>query len=167
MIIPADLITSKCYIHQGEDYQEFCYTCNKNICKLCFEEHQDHDKEKLEGFDEEFIEGDLSLIEARKQFLKAVLDKMVKEAKEINNCIKFYDLIVNTKKKHGNNAFHIQNIETLRRDLDSQYEYRDKKKDIEEFKKLFNSVKKLDQVREQLLDEFNKKFSTNIKKDDT
>ena len=54
-IISADLYTSKCYIHRGEDYQEFCYTCNKNICKLCYEEHQDHDKEKIEGLDEDII----------------------------------------------------------------------------------------------------------------
>ena len=166
-LIPADLYSSKCTIHKGEDYQEFCFTCNKNICKTCFEEHQGHDKEKLEGFDEDIIEGDLSLIEARKQFLTAVLKKMEKEAKEINNCIRFYDLIVNTKKKYLNNGFHIQNVETLRRDLDSQFEYRDKKIDIEELKNLFNSVKKIDQVRDHLLEEFNKKFSTNIKKDDT
>lgn len=166
-LIPADLYTSKCHIHKGEDYQEFCFNCNKNICKLCFEEHQGHDKEKLEGLDEDIMEGDLPLIEARKQFLEVVRNKIIEEAREVNNCIKFYDLIINTKKKYGNNAFHTQNIETVRRDLDSQYEYRDKKKDIAELTAVIDGLKKLDQVRDKLLEEFNKKYSTNIKKDDT
>lgn len=166
-LIPADLLTSKCHIHKGEDFEEFCYTCNKNICKLCFDEHQSHEKEKLEGLDEDIIEGDLSLIEARKQFLEVVRNKIVEEAREVNNFIKFYDLILNTKKKYGKNGFYIQNIETVRRDLDSQYEYRDRRKDIEELNKVFDGLKKLDQVRDKLLEEFNKKYSTNIKKDDT
>ena len=166
-LIPADLYTSKCNIHKGEDYQEFCFTCNKNICKLCFEEHQGHDKEKLEGLDEDIIEGDLPLIDARKQFLEVVREKIIEEAREVNNCIKFYDLVVNTKKKYGNNGFYIQNIETVRRDLDSQYEYRDKGKMIQELKAVIDSLKKFDQVRDKLLEDFNKKYSTNITKDDT
>ena len=165
-IISADLYTSKCYIHKGEDYQEFCYTCNKNICKLCYEEHQDHDKEKIEGLDEDIIEGDLALIEARKNFLEVLRNKKMQEVNEINNYIKFFDLIVNTKKKCGKNGYYIQNVETLRRDLDAQYEYKDKNKDIEELKNVFDGIKKLDQVKNKLLDEFNKKYSTNIKLDD-
>ena len=39
-------------------------------------------------------------------------------------------------------------------------------KDIEELKNVFNGIKKLDQVKNKLLDEFNKKYSTNIKLDD-
>jgi hypothetical protein len=167
ILIPADLLTSKCNIHKGEDFIEFCFTCKKNICKLCSDEHQDHDTEKLEGFDEDILEGDLSLIEARKQYLDTVLEKILKEAKEINNCIKFYDLITKTQKKYGKNGFHIQNVETLRRDLDSQFEYRDKNKLIRELDDSFNNVKKLDAVRDKLLEEFNKKHSTNITKDDT
>ena len=166
-LIPADLLTSKCNIHKGEDFIEFCFTCKKNICKLCSDEHQDHDTEKLEGFDEDILEGDLSLIEARKQYLDTVLEKILKEAKEINNCIKFYDLITKTQKKYGKNGFHIQNVETLRRDLDSQFEYRDKNKLIRELDDSFNNVKKLDAVRDKLLEEFNKKHSTNITTDDT
>ena len=131
------------------------------------DEHQDHDTEKLEGFEEDLLEGDLSIIEARKQYLETVLEKILKEAKEINNCIKFYDLMTKTQKKYGKNGFHIQNVETLRRDLDSQYEYRDKNKLIRELDESFNNVKKLDAVRDKLLEEFNKKHSTNITKDDT
>ena len=86
------------YIHKGEDYQEFCHTCNKNICKLCYEEHQDHDKEKIEGLDEDIIEGDLALIEARKNFLEVLRNKKMQEVNEINNYIKFFDLIINKKK---------------------------------------------------------------------
>ncbi len=70
------------------------------------------------------------------------------------------------KKKYGKNGYYIQNVETLRRDLDAQYEYKDKNKDIEELKNVFNGIKKLDQVKNKLLDEFNKKYSTNIKLDD-
>ena len=166
-LIPADLYTSKCCIHKGEDYQEFCYTCNKNICKLCFEEHQGHEKEKFENLDEDIIENDISIIETRKQFLEVIKNKKLEEVKEIHNCIKLYDLVLNTKRKYGNNGFHTQNIEIIARDLESQYEYRDKRKDIEELKNLFNSVKKIDQVRDKLLEEFNKKYSKNISKDDT
>ena len=166
-IIPNDLFTSKCFIHKGEDYQEFCYTCNKNICKLCFEEHQGHEKEKLENLDEDIIEGDISIIEARKKFLEIARDKKIEEGKEINNCIKLYDLVINTKRKYGNNGFHTQNIEIISRDLESQYEYKDRLKDIEELRNLFNSVKKIDQVRDKLLEEFNKNYSKNISKDDT
>ena len=72
-----------------------------------------------------------------------------------------------TQKKYGKNGFHIQNVETLRRDLDSQFEYRDKNKLIRELDESFNNVKKLDAVRDKLLEEFNKKHSTNISKDDT
>ena len=75
--------------------------------------------------------------------------------------------MVNTKKKYGNNGFYIQNIETVRRDLDSQYEYRDKGKMIQELKAVIDSLKKFDQVRDKLLEDFNKKYSTNITKDDT
>ena len=64
------------------------------------------------------------------------------------------------------NGYYIQNVETLRRDLDAQYEYKDKNKDIEELKNVFDGIKKLDQVKNKLLDEFNKKYSTNIKLDD-
>ena len=166
-IIPSDLFTSKCYIHKGQDYQEFCYTCNKNICNLCFEDHQGHEKEKLENLDEDIIEGDISIIETRKKFLEVVRDKKIEEAKEINNCIKLYDLVMNTKRKYGNNGFHTQNIEIISRDLESQYEYKDRLKDIEELRNLFNSVKKIDQVRDKLLEEFNKNYSKNISKDDT
>ena len=35
-----------------------------------------------------------------------------------------------------------------------------------ELKNVFNGIKKLDQVKNKLLDEFNKKYSTNIKLDD-
>jgi Leucine-rich repeat (LRR) protein len=90
----------------------------------------------------------------------------MQEVNEINNYIKFFDLIVNTKKKYGKNWYYIQNVETLRRDLDAQYEYKDKNKDIEELKNVFDGIKKLDQVKNKLLDEFNKKYSTNIKLDD-
>ena len=90
----------------------------------------------------------------------------MQEVNEINNYIKFFDLIVNTKKKYGKNGYYIQNVETLRRDLDAQYEYKDKNKDIEELKNVFDDIKKLDQVKNKLLDEFNKKYSTNIKLDD-
>ena len=37
---------------------------------------------------------------------------------------------------------------------------------IEELKNVFDGIKKLDQVKNKLLDEFNKKYSTNIKLDD-
>lgn len=90
----------------------------------------------------------------------------MQEVNEINNYIKFFDLIVNTKKKYGKNGYYIQNVETLRRDLDAQYEYKDKNKDIEELKNVFDGIKKLEQVKNKLLDEFNKKYSTNIKLDD-
>ena len=91
----------------------------------------------------------------------------VEEARVINDCIKFYDLIVKTKKKYGNNGFYTQNVETVSRDLDSQYEYRDKRKDIEELNNVIDDLKKLDQVRDKLLEDFNKKYSTNITKTDT
>ena len=166
-LIPADLYPTKCHIHKGEDYQEYCFTCNKNICKSCFEEHQSHEREKLEGLDEDIIEGDLSIIETRKQFLEVVRNKLIEEARTINDCIKFYDLIVKTKKKYNNNGFYTQNVETVSRDLDSQYEYRDKRKDIEELTNVIDDLKKIDQVRDKLLEDFNKKYSTNITKTDT
>ena len=166
-LIPADLYTSKCHIHKGEDYQEFCYTCNKNICSKCFEEHQSHEKEKLKDLDADILEGDVAIIDARKQFLETVREKMIKQMKEVNDCIKFYDLILKTQKKFGNNGYYIQNVETVARDLDSQYEYIDKNKRIEELKNCVNDWKKIDQVRDKLLEEFNKKYNTSIKKDDT
>ena len=166
-LIPADLYTSKCFIHKGKDYKEFCYTCNKNICNSCYEEHQDHDKENLENLNEDIIEGDISLIEARKEFLEMVRNKLAKEIKEINDCIKFYELILKTKKKYGNNGFYTQNVEIVRRDLDSQYEYRDKLKEVEDLNKFINDIKKIEQVRDKLLDEFNKKYETNISINDT
>ena len=167
-IIPADLYITKCNIHKGEDYQEFCYTCNKNICKKCFEEHKDHEKEKLEGLDQELLEGDIVLIDARKQYLETIREKMIKQIKEVNDCINFYDLILKTQKKYGyNNAYYVQNVEIVARDLDAQYEYVDKNKRIEELKKWINEWKKLDQVKDKLLEEFNKKYNTTIKKEDT
>ena len=166
-LIPANLYTSKCHIHKGEDYQEFCYTCNKNICSKCFEEHQSHEKEKLKDLDADILEGDVAIIDARKQFLETVREKMIKQMKEVNDCIKFYDLILKTQKKFGNNGYYIQNVETVARDLDSQYEYIDKNKRIEELKNCVNDWKKIDQVRDKLLEEFNKKYNTSIKKDDT
>ena len=166
-LIPADLYTSKCHIHKGEDYQEFCYTCNKNICSKCFEEHQSHEKEKLKDLDADILDGDVAIIDARKQFLETVREKMIKQMKEVNDCIKFYDLILKTQKKFGNNGYYIQNVETVARDLDSQYEYIDKNKRIEELKNCVNDWKKIDQVRDKLLEEFNKKYNTSIKKDDT
>ncbi len=166
-LIPADLYTSKCHIHKGEDYQEFCYTCNKNICSKCFEEHQSHEKEKLKDLDADILEGDVAIIDARKQFLETVREKMIKQMKEVNDCIKFYDLILKTQKKFGNNGYYIQNVETVARDLDSQYEYIDKNKRIEELKNCVKDWKKIDQVRDKLLEEFNKKYNTSIKKDDT
>ena len=166
-LIPADLYTSKCHIHKGEDYQEFCYTCNKNICSKCFEEHQSHEKEKLKDLDADILEGDVAIIDARKQFLETVREKMIKQMKEVNDCIKFYDLILKTQKKFGNNGYYIQNVETVARDLDSQYEYIDKNKRIEELKNCINDWKKIGQVRDKLLEEFNKKYNTSIKKDDT
>ena len=64
----------------------------------CYEGHQNHDREKLENLNEDIIEGDLFLIEARKGFLEMIRNKTGKEINEINNCIKFYDLILKTKK---------------------------------------------------------------------
>ena len=166
-LIPSDSYITKCHIHKGEDYQDFCYTCNKNICKKCFEEHQSHEKEKLEGLDADILEGDLAIIDARKQFLETVREKMIKRMKEVNDCIKFYDLILKAQKKFGNNGYYIQNVEIVARDLDAQYEYFDKNKRIEELSKCVNDWKKIDQVRDKLLDEFNKKYNTSIKKEDT
>ena len=123
----------------------------------CYEGHQNHDREKLENLNEDIIEGDLFLIEARKGFLEMIRNKTGKEINEINNCIKFYDLILKTKKKYENNGHYPKNIEIVRRDLDAQYEYRDKLKEIEDLKKFINEIK-----LNKLLNEFNKKYCTNI-----
>ena len=68
-------------------------------------------------------------------------------------------------KKGGSFDHHIYYI--LARDLDSQYEYKDKNKEIDNLQKELNSLKVLDQVRDKYISDFNNKYSTNISKDDT
>lgn len=165
-IILSKDYNTKCFIHPGANYEEFCYTCNKNICNQCFDEHKSHDRESLVGLDEDIIEGDINIINLRKEFLETVMENLAKEINDINKCIKFYDLILNTKKNFPNNAYHVQNINILSRDLDSQYEYLDKKKEIENLKNEINSLKKLDQVRDKFIKDFNAKYGMNITKND-
>ena len=166
-LIPSKLYNTKCYIHKGQNYEEYCYTCQKNICNACFDEHKEHDRESLLGLDEDIVEGDISIIDLRKQFLEDVRNKLMKEINEINNCLRFYNLVTNTKLSLPNNGYHVQNINVLARDLDSQYEYKDKSKEIENLEKEIDSLKSLEQVRDKYISDFNKKYSINITKDDT
>jgi len=76
---------TKCFIHKGENYEEFCYTCNRNICNSCFNEHKSHDRESLIGLDEEIVEGDISIIDLRKTFLENVRNKLLEEINQINS----------------------------------------------------------------------------------
>lgn len=166
-IIFSKEYNTKCYIHKGENYEEFCYTCNRNICNSCFNEHKSHDRESLIGLDEEIVEGDISIIDLRKTFLENVRNKLLEEINQIEECIQFYNLIVKTKLNVPNNGYHVQNVNILARDLDSQYEYKDKNKEIDNLQKELNSLKVLDQVRDKYISDFNNKYSTNISKDDT
>ena len=167
ILIPSKLYNTKCYIHKGQNYEEYCYTCQKNICNACFDEHKEHDRESLLGLDEDIVEGDISIIDLRKQFLEDVRNKLMKEINQINNCLRFYNLVINTKLSLPNNGYHVQNINVLARDLDSLYEYKDKAKEIENLEKEIDSLKSLEQVRDKYISDFNKKYSTNITKDDT
>ena len=166
-LISSKQYNTKCYIHKGENYEEYCYTCHKNICNSCFDEHQSHDRESLAGLDEEIVEGDLSIIDLRKQYLETVRNKLMSEINQIDNCIKFYNLITNTKSSLPNNGYHVQNVNVLARDLDSQYEYKDKNKEIDSLQKEINSLKSLEQVRNKYISDFNQKYSTSISADDT
>ena len=156
----------KCKIHHGNNYTEYCYTCKKNICDQCIDAHKEHDRESLNEMDEDIVSNDISLIEYRKQLLIQVKDNLLKEIKELDDMINFNDLIVNTKKILPQNAYHVQNINIVARDLDSQYVYINKNKQIEELQKQLNDLITLDQVRDKYINEFNNKYFTNIKKDD-
>ena len=158
---------TKCHIHKGENYEEYCYSCKKNICNLCFDEHKEHDRESLVGLDEDILEGDLSIIDIRKSFYETIKNKLMQEITQIDNYIKFFNLIVNTKTSLPNNGYHVQNINILARDLDAQYEYKDKKKRIEKLESEIKHLSSIQEVRNYFLSEFNKKFSTNLSMTDT
>ena len=166
-LIPSKQYNTKCLIHKGENYEEYCYTCKKNICNLCFDEHKEHDRESLVGLDEDILEGDLSIIDLRKTLLENVRNKLLQEIEQLNNILNFYTLIVDTKTNLPNNGYHIQNINIVARDLDAQYEYKDKAKEIDKLEKEIKSLKKLDQVRNKYISDFNSKYSSNISIDDT
>ena len=42
----------KCYKHQDNDFEFYCFTCKQYICTLCFKEHQNHEIEIKDDLDD-------------------------------------------------------------------------------------------------------------------
>ena len=103
-----------------ENYENYCFDCNKNICSKCLEEHNNHNKENFEKLyiSEEKIKeeekelrsmidkmnADIEKIKLKLDAVKSNIEKYYNIKKFINeNNYRNYEMLLNKKEINNNN----------------------------------------------------------------
>lgn len=105
-------LKNKCTEH-NEKYSYYCINCKENICEKCFknEKHETHTIYNINSLSPNNAE--ISLLKEKISEFLLKKDELLKNLKELENKITFYDTLINTYERQAPNYFLNINLKHL------------------------------------------------------
>ena len=102
---------NKCSEHKTENYSNFCFTCQINICQKCLKKHEDHIKYNIESLRPN--NNEILLIKNKINIYLQEKNQLMKNLKMLEDKITFFDALVYSLEKQKPNYYLNINIKHL------------------------------------------------------